>query len=538
MYTTTLRIRLWALLLLSATSATAQPLQIKRGYAGGKKVGLENSAGKLVVKQKYIQIADFVEQGFFLAIDKNLEIEQLDPETGKIIRKGKGLKLGVLPSLYDQPSYRANGSKTPVFKAPYLVLTYNGKAGLYNFQLEKISGEELDEIRVDTQKPQYLYVRKGWNWGLMNEKGEITITPQYISINRGIFPENYSFGYPTENLFRVSDRQQTYYVNNRNEIDYAASAELCCQVKGETDQLERRAFLMLHIDKLKGKGKTLLAKTYNSRNDSTDNLAEAYRWYLEAWQEESSSQFALVSLAEFLKAHKDFPFVDAALNWKDLFRIAAISSPAFYNDLAMHYYFQKQLDSAKFYFGETIRHSDRTGYLQIPANLGLARIFKAEGNSELAAKHLNDATTAARHNQVKISDYDLADIGIQLVRNLQYGQVVLYKGEKVMVLHETSAGRALSNGKNIPYTATDFKVLNESTDQFMTKCLACAGTGVVSKTYKMGYTPSISRSEIVSGSTVSGDYIKTSTYTAPSTYQGTENCRVCYGTKKVVKKHP
>src|SRR5690606_15864931 len=133
MHTTTPRILFWALLLLSATSATAQPLQIKNGYAGGKKVGLENSAGKLVVKQKYIQIADFVEQGFFLAIDKNLEIEQLDPETGKIIRKGKGLKLGVLPSLYDPPTFKANGSKTPVFKAPYLVLTHNGKAGLYNF---------------------------------------------------------------------------------------------------------------------------------------------------------------------------------------------------------------------------------------------------------------------------------------------------------------------------------------------------------------------------------------------------------------------
>lgn len=484
--------------------------------------GLTDQQNNEVVKRKYHKIYDAPKAGYFIAEDKNHKVELLHRQTGKIIKKGKGLTM--LPQGYA-------GSD-------FMVLGKNGKYALYNFDFQQFS-KEYYQIKISYHYPQYVLFFENTDWGLMNGKAEILIPAQYMTMDFGQLKDDGIF-HPTPYLFRVSrPNQQTIYVDSTNTMDIAATAANCCYRGGGlgADYLAQRAFLLQNLDKLKGVGKTAIAKTYHTTHDSINNLAEAYKWYKLGWEEAPTSLYAGLSLAEFLQAKTQFRDLDASLSFAQLFRAVADMMP-YYNIEIAALFMKNNPDSARFYYEKAISKTKFNSYAHLYANIGLAKLHYANGDKTLAASHLLKAKSAAAANHTQVYAHQVEELaGMKLAADvLQYGQVVLFNGKKAMVLHTSLNGRNLSNGDVIPSTATNFKILNESNAQFFTRCPECAGTGTVTKTIKSPYTYSYSISEKHTGSSVSGDYIKTTTYTPPSTYKGEVTCGRCYGTKKVVKK--
>lgn len=120
---------------------------------------------------------------------------------------------------------------------------------------------------------------------------------------------------------------------------------------------------------------------------------------------------------------------------------------------------------------------------------------------------------------------------------LSTGMVVNYKGKVAAVVRvepgKEHLGVPLSNGLFIPTNSFDFTVVQQPVDDFMVKCPICVGSGTTTKTMKTGYYTSYSTATVYSGSTVTGDYVKVTTYSTPSTYQGTVRCDRCFGSGKV-----
>lgn len=475
------------------------------------------------------------------AVMKNLRAVEILNEGKHII----GVKEDFSFELYDVQSGedipQESGLKTPIFFSqgnPFLILIKDGKYFVFDFNLKRITENGYREIKNPQGKRSSLLVQdKNSNWGIIRSDGTVLVPPQYLTLDYGGGEENGS-SFPVAHLFRASTRNSdSFYIDSNNEIDVAASANSCCYSMGEGQVLGKRMFLLESGDKLQGIEKTLLGTTYFSTNREYNNPAEAFRWFYEGWQEAPDSQYALVKLTEFLRSNPEFLQVQDGLNMSSLYRLASKVSPSYLLDLAEYFRWENQPDSAKYYYEEVIKTTSETSYTRIGAHIELAKMAFREGNETLAAQHLNAAKRAATANQSPLPEYKLEELStMNLSTNLRYGQVILYQGEKLMVLHATPKGVELSNGSYLPLTETNFKVLNESADQFMTSCFACAGSGKVTKTFKMTPITIYSKPELVSGSTVSGDYIKTTSYTTPSSYEGQETCSVCYGKKVVLKK--
>jgi hypothetical protein len=92
----------------------------------------------------------------------------------------------------------------------------------------------------------------------------------------------------------------------------------------------------------------------------------------------------------------------------------------------------------------------------------------------------------------------------------------------------------LGNGLELTKSCS-FQVLNESSSQFFKSCPVCQGSGAtyeVKKTFSGYYTK---ESTVYSGSTISGDYKKTTTTPIYDTYVDKTACSVCNGTGRVKK---
>lgn len=486
--------------------------------------GLANKQGKIIVKEKYFRIYDATQHGVFVAVEKDRTIKLLHPQTGKVLQNGKSLKL--------TEGYNGNNC---------LILKEGNYFKLYNFKLQPINSQKYYHVKISFVNIHYILAAEDRTWGVLNDKGETVIMPQYSNIDFETTSDNRDL-FPTNGLFRVSiNYGEAFYVNEQNELQYGATGNTCCALgKGdEAMYLARRYFLLQNINKLKGREKTVLGTTYQTTEKSINNPAEAYKWYREGWLEEKTGEYTTLKLADFLQRHPAFSFYDTTIKAIDLFYSAASKQPFYYIDVANYYYNNDMLDTAAHYYNKAISLTGYNSYAHINANIGLAKIFYKKKNTGLTTLHIQKAKVAATANHTKVYDHMLGELSdLKLAYdNLSYGMVINYQGEKVMVLHKTLNGIELSNGKYLPPSAINYTILKgESTAQFMTKCLACAGTGMVNKTFTTPYAVSYSKSELRTGSTISGDYIKTTTYTTPSTYQGQEACSVCYGSKNVIKK--
>ncbi|WP_187174679.1 lipopolysaccharide assembly protein LapB [Algoriphagus sp. AK58] len=480
-----------------------------------------NAKGKTVMKN--LRAVEILNEGkHIIGVKEDYTFELFDVQTGEKVPQESGLKA---------PLFLSRGNT-------FLILIQNGNYYVYDFELKKITKEGYREIKnPDGVRSSLLVKDENFNWGIIHIDGTVQIPPQYLSLDYGGGEMN-GILYPVAHLFRASSRNsEPFYINLSNEVDLGATANSCCFVMGNQQVVGKRLMLLEQSGKLKGVEKTLLGTTYYSTSREYNNPAEAFNWLYQGWQEAPDSQYALVKLAEFLRSNPEFLQAQEGLNLSSLYRLAGKQSPSYLLELAEYFRWENQPDSARFYYEEVVKTTPQTSYTRVGAHIELAKMAFREGNKTLAAEHLNAAKRAASANQSPLPEYKLEELSeMNLATNLKYGQVILYKGEKFMVLHGTQKGVELSNGTYLPLTETDYKVLNESSDQFMTSCYACAGSGKVTKTFKMTPITVYSKPELVSGSTVSGDYIKTTSYTTPSSYEGQETCSVCYGKKVVLKR--
>lgn len=492
----------------------------KSGYSMGSYEILD-SKGKTVMKN--LRAVEILNEGkHIIGVKEDYSFELFDVQSGEKIPQERGLKA---------PLFLSQGN-------PYLILIQDGKYYVFDFNLKKITQNGYLEIKNPQGVRSSLLVKDdNSNWGIISSDGTVQIPPQYLSLDYG-GGENHTILYPVAHLFRAATRNSDlFYINLNNEVDIAASANSCCYRMGDQKVLGERQMLLDHSEELEGVEKTLLGTTYHSVDREYNNPAEAFKWLYEGWREAPDSQYALVKLTEFLRSNPEFLQAQEGLDLSSLYRLAGKQSSSYILELADYFRWKNQPDSAKFYYEEVVRTTSETSYTRIGAHIELAKMAFRQGNETLAAQHLNSAKRAATANQTPLPEYKLEELStMNLSTNLRYGQVILYQGEKLMVLYATPKGVELSNGSYLPLNETNFKVLNESTDQFMTACYACAGSGKVTKTYKMTPITVYSKPELVSGSTVSGDYIKTTSYTTPSLYEGQETCSVCYGKGMIVKR--
>lgn len=492
----------------------------KSGYSMGSYEILD-SKGKTVMKN--LRAVEILNEGkHIIGVKEDYSFELFDVQSGEKIPQERGLKA---------PLFLSQGN-------PYLILIQDGKYYVFDFNLKKITQNGYLEIKNPQGVRSSLLVKDdNSNWGIIHIDGTVQIPPQYLSLDYGGGEMN-GMLYPVAHLFRASSRDsEPFYINLANEVDLAATANSCCFGMGNQQVIGKRLMLLEQSAKLKGIEKTLLGTTYYSTSREYNNPAEAFNLLFQGWQEAPDTQYALVKLTEFLRSNPEFLQAQEGLNLSGLYRLAGKQSPSYILDLAEYYRWENQPDSAKFYYEEVVKITSETNYTRIGAHIELAKIAFREGNKTLAAQHLNAAKKAASANQSPLPEYKLEELStMNLPTTLKYGQVILYKGEKFMVLHGTPKGVELNNGTYLPLTETDFKILNESADQFMTSCYACAGSGKVTKTFKMTPITVYSKPELVSGSKVSGDYIKTTSYTTPSSFEGQETCSVCYGKGMIVKR--
>ncbi|RIW13429.1 hypothetical protein D0X99_16800 [Algoriphagus lacus] len=517
-----IRIAFWSLIcfaLIFPSTGFSQNLT-KGGFSMGS-YEILNAKGKALMKN--LRAVELLNEGkHIIGVKEDFSFELFDVQTGEKIAQEGGLKA---------PLFLCQGN-------PFLILIQDSNYYVFDFNLKKITENGYREIKDPQGKRTSLLVKdENSNWGIINLDGTEQIPPQYLSLDYGGGELN-GILYPVAHLFRATAKNsESFYINLSNEVDIAATANSCCYSMGEQQVVGKRLMLLEHSEKIRGIEKTLLGTTYNSTNRENNNPAEAFKWLYQGWQEAPESQYALVKLTEFLRSNPEFLQAQEGLNLSSLYRLAGKQSPSYILELAEYFRWENQPDSAKFYYEEVVKITSETNYSRVGAHIELAKIAFREGNKTLAAQHLNAAKKAASANQSPLPEYKLEELStMNLPTNLKYGQVILYKGEKFMVLHGTPKGVELSNGTYLPLTETDFKVLNESADQFMTSCYACAGSGKVTKTFKMTPITVYSKPELVSGSKVSGDYIKTTSYTTPSSYEGQETCSVCYGKKVVLKK--
>lgn len=492
----------------------------KSGFSMGS-YEILNAKGKSLIKN--LRAVELLNEGkHIIGVKEDFSFELFEVQSGEKVPQESGLKA---------PLFLCQGN-------PFLILIKDNQYHVFDFTLKRIFEKGFREIKDPKGSRSSLIVKdEKSNWGIINTDGSVQVIPQYLTLDYGGGEINGIF-YPVAHLFRASSRNsETFYINLSNEVDLAATANSCCSGMGNQQVLGKRLMLLEQSGKLNGIEKTLLGTTYYSTHREYNNPAEAFNWLYQGWQEAPDSQYALVKLTEFLRSNPEFLQAQEGLNLSSLYRLAGKQSSSYILELAEYFRWENQPDSARFYYEEVVKTTPETSYTRIGAHIELAKMAFREGNKTLAADHLNSAKKAASANQSPLPEYKLEELSaMNLATNLKYGQVILYKGEKCMILHGTPKGVELSNGSYLPLTETEFKVLNESADQFMTPCHACAGSGKVTKTFKMTPITVYSKPELVSGSTVSGDYIKTTSYTTPSSYEGQETCSVCYGKKVVLKR--
>ncbi|MFW2477659.1 MAG: tetratricopeptide repeat protein [Sediminibacterium sp.] len=542
-------ILLTSILFLFIISASAQILRVEKESISKDYYGLVKSDGKFAVKPNYIIILSLPHKNAFLAVTQNKGIEILDNKTGKIIEKKKEFQFALPAYMYSTAySYIQNKQKEP-FKGQYWILIKDDKYGVYDFDFKPIADVFFDEIKVDMERPGFLFIKEGTQWGVMNDKGTILIAPQYSEIK---FDNHYSSEI-NKPVFTVTNRYKdssghhytTYSVYADNTICYGLSSRWLF-ASSRNREIKAREFLLANENKLTPSDMIDLGNTYYSYSgipDSLINLAEAYRWFLQAWKQEKS-QYIGQRLAMFPTTYNGvaFPFLDTSITSLSIYIILAQTNPTFYNDIGRLYFFSSDFVTAKRYYEKIINNDTVGNYSKSKAYLGIAKIYKTQGDSKLSITYLDKAKTLSRlsgglYPAITQSDIDELENGLNLARsNLRSDQVIEYKGVKAAIVRRTQEGFLLSNGDVLPSLATNYKILNESADTYKVKCFACSGTGRISVTVKSSYQISYSTSTLYTGSKVSGDYIKTTTITTPSTYQGSETCRQCYGTKKIYSK--
>ena len=126
--------------------------------------------------------------------------------------------------------------------------------------------------------------------------------------------------------------------------------------------------------------------------------------------------------------------------------------------------------------------------------------------------------------------------GTPPAKSLVKGQIVWFAGDVAYVSSKNSNGDVtLSNNHVIPANSYDYYVTNINPADYRKPCPSCGGSGTKTVTRSSGNISTYTTKSYHTGSTIKGDYVKTTTHYISDKYQAQETCNVCKGAKTIVR---
>lgn len=490
-----------------------------------RKMGLKDASGKVVVKPIYHTIYDFNPYGFFLAAEKN---------TGYFLDATTGKPLNVPPHT-DVTRYRNQfiNNRMPVKR------TIGGSDywGFINSELKEVIPAKypiISEFKPGVYVTS-VYGENEKKWGLIDTSGNYLIPCiyDYIYVSGN---QNDSTS-PDFNAVYVKNNNEMFYVNFNGQKDYNATANRLFYNEKYEDALYLYFSLPEHA--LTPASLQNIGIAYYRGYFVEKNPLEAMVWFEKAAARNMS--FSLSSLAYiYLEGWHGIP-TDTKKGIQYLERVIQLD-PQYnhvHTELGKYYLFGKNdmpKNPAKAFDYFMIRAKEKN----VEAMRYIAYMYQkgigVSQNETLASQWLRDAKGVVANNP-GAKWQAMPGIDFDHILNLKYGQVVLYNGIKGVVINNSFLGVLLHDNRLIPPNTSprDYTILNEKIQDYLVVCPLCQGKGVHYEKIKSG-SVSFTDHTLYAGSTISGDYIK-STTTTYNTYVTREiRCGNCSGTGKSFKK--
>lgn len=526
------------LLLLSAITATGQKLYVSNESFMSSKIGIYKGDKAVVKPGRYAYI--FETPNGFVAIKANRQLDLLSLETAKPKKESNyAVPYNFLAALKPVAAYGMRNYEHHF----YIVANRStGKLALFDKQFNALSKFEFDQILFNRQHqakygPEQLIVTKNDRYGVMDESGKIMIEPTYLLINKVAITDlqapPVAFAVYEKDNLNISN-----YVYTNGTTAHGMIALF--GFKGETQTTPYRyqeaiEYLLSRLDSLVATDKLVLGLLYEKQKQPGGS-DEAFYWYKTAFTTEKSihtaealSSFIEKNPAYLSSLEKDNSILDI---WEYLARFNNKYSFQLGRSFAYGTHSSRNPEKAIVFLEQATVTSDNV--LKDPI------VFDSYEELVKLYHEKQDIKKKDYYQKLLAGSGRMTDVltGKPLAKSLKIGQVVMYQNQKAVVASRSFDAVLLTDGRQIPERGTDFVVLNESNQSYLKKCLACNGSGKITKTYKnvYSYTPSFSKSEYIAGSSITGPKIKTTT-TSPDHYRDIHiegNCYRCNGSGKIL----
>lgn len=526
------------LLLLSAITATGQKLYVSNESFMSSKIGIYKGDKAVVKPGRYAYI--FETPNGFVAIKANRQLDLLSLETAKPKKESNyAVPYNFLAALKPVAAYGMRNYEHHF----YIVANRStGKLALFDKQFNALSKFEYDQILFNRQHqakygPEQLIVTKNDRYGVMDESGKIMIEPTYLLINKVAITDlqapPVAFAVYEKDNLNISN-----YVYTNGTTAHGMIALF--GFNGETQTTPYRyqeaiEYLLSRLDSLVATDKLVLGLLYEKQKQPGGS-DEAFYWYKTAFTTEKSihtaealSSFIEKNPAYLSSLEKDNSILDI---WEYLARFNNKYSFQLGRSFAYGTHSSRNPEKAIAFLEQATVTSDNV--LKDPI------VFDSYEELVKLYHEKQDIKKKDYYQKLLAGSGRMTDVltGKPLAKSLKIGQVVIYQNQKAVVASRSFDAVLLTDGRQIPERSTDFVVLNESNQSYLKKCLACNGSGKITKTYKnvYSYTPSFSKSEYIAGSSITGPKIKTTT-TTPDHYRDIHiegHCYRCNGSGKIL----
>lgn len=516
---------------LYAFTVSAQHLSVldkskPYGNLADKKMGLKDGNGKTIVKPIYQSMIDLTRYGYYVAFSaKSSTFIFLDAKTGAKASPHEYYNQGDMSSLYNFPF--AQGLQ-PMCR----MVDGDFRWGYLDTTLKEVTPFSYLQARPFEKSAKLTYLKCADNkkWGLINGRGELVIPCKYDNVHVPIFHGDSTSA--DFQAYSVSENGKNYYINIDGEVNWNATAADLFH-KGK---YEEALFLFFSIpaEELSGAALNLIATAYEKGWGVAINMEEALFWHRRAVEKNIGTSFGFVGHA-FFKGIGIAPNIDSAMLY---YHRAAQIEPYLYAYWVGNIYYygtglEKNYAKAHEYYqmAAAIQEIDAMRKLSKMYSTGLG----VTASEETAQQWLKKAkAAAAKSTSYKWEDNPETDI--KSIINLKAGQVVMYQGKKGVIINNSSMGILLHDNRFIPVSTNinAITLLNENAADYQIKCYMCQGKGSYMETVHAGSSTYTSRT-LHTGSTVTGDYIKTTTKIQQHYVERNVRCNTCNGTGKCYK---
>jgi hypothetical protein len=495
--------------------------------------GLVSPDEKFVVKPIYKAIINYSDRNFFLCAKSDGKITFAHAVTGQTIPTKEQYYYPLIDYSYNYwGNMQPNKHNREWIEVSRLV-DNKFQRGYLDADFNEVFPCSFEELKA-TVPLKLILAKKNNLWGIYHRNGQLIAAHKFD--NADISGKLFFVGDSTIQV-REKGAKEYYSINFDGTLNLGATA---VGMTYYNSPVLARMLLLANEKLLTASDKVVLGHLYSNVGlpDSLINLPVSYKWYLEAYNE-SKSELTMSKLATFIVLHRDFMSNRNDVSITHLYEQLATINPCYYENLGDLYYWGSIVpanqDLSREYYQKLIDTQPTENMWTRNGYIGLSKVYKQMGNKEMSVSMMDKATVIGIRINNPVSDYHFDAVGFSLARNLKYGDVVLYKGHKAMVVStQMSTGIKLSNNTFMPFNEANFKILNESNASFFTPCTYCRSSGMISREYQSGSITTTSTSTY-SGSTITGDYVKTTSTTIPTTVVREEMCPVCNGMKKMVK---